>query len=196
MNAPVIPKKLEIKMLHLIDEYDVEIIDVNGNDIFIDINDLAAYLFELSDIIKYHQDFIYYNSGSVVLSYDDIGFRESKIKKILPSKSEIIKKSQKIPNVICGVYFLILNNEIVYVGQSINIISRIMAHNADANKTFDSVSYIKCEKEKLDAIESYYINKFLPLQNGNSKGYKKHAPLSYEKSIQRLEKLFEIEGYL
>lgn len=69
---------------------------------------------------------------------------------------------------ICGVYFLIKDCEVIYVGQSVNIHSRIDEH--DRVKDFDTFTYIECEKENLSLLEARYISKFKPKLNYDSKG--------------------------
>lgn len=69
---------------------------------------------------------------------------------------------------ICGVYFLIKDCEVIYVGQSVNIHSRIDEH--DRVKDFDTFTYIECEKENLSYLEARYISKFKPKLNYDSKG--------------------------
>jgi len=68
----------------------------------------------------------------------------------------------------CGVYFLIKDEEIVYVGQSVNIFSRIGAH--ETLKDFDTFTYIECDKSELNIIEAKYIVKFKPKYNFSSLG--------------------------
>jgi len=69
---------------------------------------------------------------------------------------------------ICGVYFLIEDDDIVYVGQSINIDARVGQHHT--TKTFSFVAYVECQQEKLLALEALYIHKFDPPLNGGG-GY-------------------------
>ena len=66
-----------------------------------------------------------------------------------------------------GIYFLINKAEIVYVGQSFDIYSRIASHKSV--KDFDSYTFIEypnIKREDLIAIEEDYILKFQPLLNG------------------------------
>ena len=77
----------------------------------------------------------------------------------------------------CGVYFLIDNNRIIYVGQSVNIEARMASHAR--NKNFNRFAFVACEPELLDALESLYIHFLMPELNGNQwfdSG--KHAPIS------------------
>jgi len=64
-----------------------------------------------------------------------------------------------------GCYFLYENDEIIYIGVSINIRKRLIQHKGDRKK-WDFVKYIPCT-DYLEAIkiESYYINKFKPKLN-------------------------------
>lgn len=81
----------------------------------------------------------------------------------LVPKSEIIKKA-KLYEQSCGVYFLIKDDEIIYIGQSINIAHRIASHR---DKDFDSMAFIGCLKTDLDVLESLYILAYRPKLNGS-----------------------------
>lgn len=69
---------------------------------------------------------------------------------------------------LCGVYFLIKDMEVIYVGQSINIHSRIEEH--ERTKVFDTFTYIECPRSDLNVIEAKYINKFKPSLNYDING--------------------------
>ena len=70
-------------------------------------------------------------------------------------------KLQKINNIF--VYFLVKNNEVIYVGQTKNGIMRPYQHKYD--KDFDTI-YIKyCDKDNLDYLEDFYIKKYNPIYN-------------------------------
>lgn len=76
-----------------------------------------------------------------------------------------------------GVYFLILNKEIIYIGMTNHVFRRINQHQNDG-KIFDSFFYIKCQKEKCAELEKFYIKKFMPKfniehkENSHRKKYK------------------------
>lgn len=75
-----------------------------------------------------------------------------------------------------GVYFLIRLGEIVYVGQSVDVLSRIARHRREG-KQFDAYSYIECERDDLDRLESLYIRALVPEGNlsfGNHREQKPH----------------------
>lgn len=64
---------------------------------------------------------------------------------------------------ITGIYFLFADNELVYVGQSMDVLGRISQHHGC--KPFDRLAIIECHRSELDRIESHYINKFRPRMN-------------------------------
>jgi len=64
-----------------------------------------------------------------------------------------------------GIYFLVLKNQIVYIGQSVDIAGRINQHISEGAKEFDSVSYIPIENEALDSVERSLISLFQPAFN-------------------------------
>jgi len=80
----------------------------------------------------------------------------------LLSADEIIAKSDPILQ-SSGVYFLIKNGSIVYVGQSTDVHARIATHRRD--KEFDRVTIIWCPPDSLLKVEAKYIAKFRPVLN-------------------------------
>ena len=62
----------------------------------------------------------------------------------------------------CFVYFLLKDNEVVYVGQTTVGISRPMAHY---DKDFDRIKLMYCEVEELNELENKYIIKYNPKYN-------------------------------
>ena len=64
----------------------------------------------------------------------------------------------------CIIYFLIKDNEVVYVGQSKNGINRIAFHIYN-RKDFDSFYFINCNIKELNDLENYYIIKYQPKYN-------------------------------
>jgi len=77
----------------------------------------------------------------------------------------------------CGIYFLVNNSKVVYVGQSVHASARIISHVQ--NKKFDKVTFIPCKQAHLDVLESLYIHHFRPpLNGGGVDGRIMSAPLS------------------
>jgi hypothetical protein len=99
--------------------------------------------------------------------------------KALLSQEQIVKAS--IPwERSTGVYFLVWNDEVVYVGQSVNVYSRITHHSS---KEFDKYAYIPCHEDALDRLESLYIHCFRPRLNGNANATEKSAPIRLDKLL-------------
>lgn len=94
---------------------------------------------------------------------------------LLKTEKEIVEGKMPLES-LSGVYFLIDDqDEVVYVGQSVNVFSRIAAHAQ--TKDFRCVSYIPCSLSQLDALESHYINKFKPKLNARHKNGDVIAPI-------------------
>jgi len=76
----------------------------------------------------------------------------------------IISSCKDLPNVNSGIYFLIKDNRVVYVGQSIDLLKRSLGGHK--SKDFDAVCYIEIDyKINLNNIEAYFIAKFKPKYN-------------------------------
>ncbi len=76
-------------------------------------------------------------------------------------KIENLKKHSAIP--LVGIYFLYKKNQLVYIGQSTDILLRIRNHFKE--KDFDNYSYFECEPSQLNEIERLFIEKYTPLLN-------------------------------
>jgi len=80
-----------------------------------------------------------------------------------------------------GVYFLLLGDEVVYVGQSVNIHARIAQHTG---KTFDRYAYVPCLADQLDVLESLYIHCLQPKLNLYGHHGEACAPLTLQKLLR------------
>ena len=75
-----------------------------------------------------------------------------------------IHNLKKYPNVpLIGIYFLWCYDDIVYIGQSIDILKRLYDHRK--NKKFTSYSYIECDVKDLLSLEEKYIKTYNPILN-------------------------------
>ena len=74
-----------------------------------------------------------------------------------------------------GVYFLLDGDEVVYVGQAVNVYSRIGQHT---NKRFDRYAFVPCSVEALDLLESLYIHCLRPRLNGMQTNGANCAPIT------------------
>jgi hypothetical protein len=90
---------------------------------------------------------------------------------ILKNVPEILKpigdELHKYVHVDPCVYFLVQGAEVVYIGQSVNIGSRIHSHLKD--KRFDSVYYVRVHRESLDEFEGALIRALKPCLNRPNK---------------------------
>lgn len=71
----------------------------------------------------------------------------------------------ELPPVICGIYFLMRGDQVVYIGQSINVVSRVCTHMREGKKNFDHFRYMPCDFNDLDKIEASFISMFDPEYN-------------------------------
>jgi predicted GIY-YIG superfamily endonuclease len=119
------------------------------------------------------------NKLQIIQQLDTMNEVSNKVASKTLASAEAILKAAKPWQSFTGVYFLISNNKIVYVGQSVNVYARISGH---AGKTFDSFTVIPCPREHLNVLESLYIHMFDPPLNGHEKS--NCAPLSLEKILR------------
>lgn len=65
------------------------------------------------------------------------------------------------------VYFLIHNRTIIYIGKTVNLLSRIGSHVND--KTFNEIYYLPVPESRLDEVEQAFIRVLQPKRNGTHK---------------------------
>lgn len=80
----------------------------------------------------------------------------------LYSEQQIVETSTPIPDT-SGVYFLIKDEAVVYVGKSTNVHRRIQDHLKQ--KCFDRINVIECPEAHLLRLEAHYIRSFQPILN-------------------------------
>lgn len=64
-----------------------------------------------------------------------------------------------------GVYFLIKDHTVVYVGQSRHVFARVAGHAAQHRKTFDCAVYLPIPSSELDPVEAAFIRLLAPPLN-------------------------------
>lgn len=69
---------------------------------------------------------------------------------------------------LSAIYFLSHKGEVVYVGQSVNFLRRVVKHME--SKVFDAVSYIPTHPAKLEELEKHYIRTLRPKYNTSEDG--------------------------
>jgi hypothetical protein len=62
------------------------------------------------------------------------------------------------------IYFLLLENKVVYVGQTRCGLYRPLSHR---DKMFDTIKIIPCSERDLEILENKYILKYRPIHNKN-----------------------------
>lgn len=65
----------------------------------------------------------------------------------------------------CGIYFLVHQDDVVYVGKSLNVYARVQQHLQQQSKSFDRWCFFSCPPADLDRLEGYYIKAIRPLHN-------------------------------
>jgi hypothetical protein len=78
---------------------------------------------------------------------------------------DILLASVDVSSAWCGVYFLIKDKEVVYVGMSTNVGGRLREHRRDKSKTFDKFSYMPCPADEAARLEVHYIETLKPRYN-------------------------------
>jgi hypothetical protein len=133
-----------------------------------------GHLMAIRDAIDEAEDYVMrLESRKIVYAYQDQLFNSAPY-----SRERILESACRVedtPN--CGVYFLIREDEIVYVGQSKNCPSRIQTHINDKGKVFDSYTFIATHSDNLDFLESWYIYAFNPK-------YNKNAPFAWRELVK------------
>lgn len=79
------------------------------------------------------------------------------------------KNGDGIPNA-SNIYFIWKNGLIVYVGQSINLGTRVkIGHHAIQEG--DTVSWVEIQRDRLNFAEAFYIGMLCPMRNFGQRGY-------------------------
>lgn len=75
-------------------------------------------------------------------------------------------RAAAVPAIIpCGVYFLLCDGEVMYVGQSVNVSVRIAEHIRQGLIEVDSYAWVPVDRQDLLVTEAAYIVKFKPKYN-------------------------------
>lgn len=72
--------------------------------------------------------------------------------------------SKTLEDGLSGIYFLLHEGSVVYVGQSANCHKRVVEHKS-SGKEFDSFYVYNCHRDKLNEMEALYIMKYSPKYN-------------------------------
>lgn len=108
-------------------------------------------------------------SASIAAKQKIFGMTGELIEHVRKNRTKDLSEILGMPRFSCrdhytGIYFLVSDGSIVYVGQSRNVHVRVMEHYR-SGRSFDSYTYIPCDGASLDVLEAAYIDKFSPEQN-------------------------------
>lgn len=113
------------------------------------------------------------------LSLDEASLRLTG--KTMLKEAEIVKAARPYLKG-SGVYFLVSGAEVVYAGQSTNVLHRISQHVGRLQ--FNAYAYAPFEPHHLDVAESLYIHMLQPRHNGKSSD--NFAPISLPRLFDML----------
>lgn len=97
----------------------------------------------------------------------------------LLSAEEIARAARPVLEAV-GIYFLLLEQRVVYVGQSIACHRRVYEHSIDQDKRFDAYFVLPAQRDLLDVLETAYILKFKPPFNTVVPGYPRAVRQKFE----------------
>ncbi len=89
--------------------------------------------------------------------------KPSKIKNYFYGESDLLKKVS-FPRIGVGIYFLISQDQVVYVGKTTNFFARMASHTS-GEKDFDRIAFVAVAASNLDIFEREYIARFRPKFN-------------------------------
>jgi len=140
----------------------------------------GAKAFSTPEVSKWiGENLVYHNTGHRVvtkfISYPQVNSMPKKIPTALIGISGELKE---IGNAPPCVYFLIDVDEIVYVGQSVNIYNRIAGHDSAARKKYTRVLYVPVCEDDLDKVERGFIDSLDPKYNVDGRTMRQRRELN------------------
>lgn len=126
-------------------------------------------LFIKKDLIQWAQHHLLQLHGGreffrpLIVAKSEGRVSEEELPEKIKGLSRHIKRAPVSPR--CCVYFLASDKEVVYVGQAVNLYSRVYEHLR--SKSFDEVFFIEVPQNELDATEGAFIRALNPKLNGN-----------------------------
>ena len=122
-------------------------------------------VYKVNEVAKWIKDqLIFAHDGSNILNKFNVTLNTSKKPISIPTEltnhNGDLYEYSIIPSCV---YFLIDAGQIVYVGQSTNLASRLIQHRN--NKEFNRVLYMPIENNRLDEVERFFIETLEPKYN-------------------------------
>jgi len=93
--------------------------------------------------------------------------QEDKVPAELSCLNNLCKAPDMLSTRVSGVYFLCDAQKVLYVGQSVDVQSRIFQHRGEGKVPFESAYFLPLVKSSLNAIESAFIKTLIPPYNEN-----------------------------
>jgi hypothetical protein len=116
------------------------------------------------------------------IKFEEVKYRRKSVDAAVAEVMEFVSKNTvditKAASATCGIYFLKLKSEIVYVGQSKSVYGRVSTHKNEGKKKFDQVIFMPCAESDLNNFEGFFINLLRPKYNGGVVDKSHGAPRS------------------
>ena len=107
--------------------------------------------------------------------------------KLIPNIFSKVRKYSRNSYPASGIYALYLHDEIVYIGQSLNVFTRVDKHINEGVKDFDYFKVFLCHKYKLDKFEKELIRQHKPHYNIAHNPKPKAKPVAVKEKKVRVE---------
>lgn len=93
--------------------------------------------------------------------------RKDLVQRIPPALLPMAEHLHMLPEPFypAGIYFLVKGEEVIYAGQSVCPIARVIGHRAEGIKEFDYAVFLPVPKERLDEVEGAFIRVLKPPLN-------------------------------
>lgn len=101
---------------------------------------------------------------------------------------QFLRENAELYDKVCGIYFLMLDGEVVYIGQSINCHSRISDHKRLEKIQYDSVYILRTDQAALTPLENLYIRKFKPKHNSQALPPTRNTAWGLPQTMKKLPK--------
>ena len=123
--------------------------------------------FIASEMLEWFENnYIKVVKGHLNLEIKFLQFSPVAEKTAVPSELSQIKELYELPLSALynasGVYFLCLDGAIQYIGQSVNVSSRISQHISEKKKKFNQIFFTPCPENQLNDLEGFLVRKFNP----------------------------------
>lgn len=93
--------------------------------------------------------------------------RKDLVRRIPPALLPMAEHLHMLPEPFypAGIYFLVKGDEVVYAGQSVGPVARVISHRNEGAKNFDYAVFLPVPKERLDEVEGAFIRVLKPALN-------------------------------